>query len=162
LCQNCKHVVSQLGFKIDVPERLVSHLGVVTLLSFFFFMQGTAVRFVSKKKKIVFCFTKQSVIHRLRNVHTHVKLRCVVVKFPATSYRCFRKQAFSNLIVILTHCQCSLTSRSGSLLKARNRGLPFLIFQYVSFLEFHDVKIHSCKHNHARCSSPCPILYKAS
>jgi hypothetical protein len=32
LCQNCKHVVSQLVFKIDVPERLVSHLGVVTLM----------------------------------------------------------------------------------------------------------------------------------
>jgi hypothetical protein len=31
LCQNCKHVVSHLGLKIGVVERLASQLGVVTL-----------------------------------------------------------------------------------------------------------------------------------
>jgi hypothetical protein len=30
-CRNCEHAESQLGFKIGVPERLMSHLGVVTL-----------------------------------------------------------------------------------------------------------------------------------
>ena len=29
LCRTCKHVVSPLAFKIGVPKRLVSHLGVV-------------------------------------------------------------------------------------------------------------------------------------
>jgi hypothetical protein len=32
LCRNCKHVVSNLGLKIGVAERIVLQLGVVILL----------------------------------------------------------------------------------------------------------------------------------